>query len=359
MIGMADAHLYTNICSSAVRNRLGLVCRPSFCTYLVTWRCNARCQMCEIWKKRADDRDEMGLDDIRKAFTHIGRLDAVRLSGGEPFLRDDFLEITNGILEISQPGMIHITSNGLLTDRIVDFMKAVEQPGKIHLKISLDSLGDNHSAIRGVPKAFEHAMDTLGQLADLRRERGFILGVNQTIMDPRGVEDAKALRSICDCLGIGLYQTIAFDNDVSLYSKGECKPNTYERIKQNFSGEELRSLFEDMEATNIDDFRERLSKRYYLKGMRNRIIRGSNRPNPPCAALGSHLRLLPNGDIPVCLLYNVIVGNAMKDNIGELWAGEKMEKHREIVRRCEGCWVGCETIPSAIYSGDIMKGILP
>ncbi len=52
---MSDIRMYANICASALKNRLGIPCRPSFCTYLVTWRCNARCVMCDIWRNRAED----------------------------------------------------------------------------------------------------------------------------------------------------------------------------------------------------------------------------------------------------------------------------------------------------------------
>ncbi len=41
-----------------------------------------------------------------------GRLDVVRLSGGEPFLRVDFPEVAESVLAASRPGIIHITTNG-------------------------------------------------------------------------------------------------------------------------------------------------------------------------------------------------------------------------------------------------------
>ena len=34
-----------------IKNRAGINTLPSFCTYIVTWRCNCRCRMCDIWKK--------------------------------------------------------------------------------------------------------------------------------------------------------------------------------------------------------------------------------------------------------------------------------------------------------------------
>ena len=65
--------------------------RPRFLTYLTTFRCNARCVMCDSWQKGGGD--ELSLAAIEGIFAQLPRLDAVRLSGGEPFLRRDLREI--------------------------------------------------------------------------------------------------------------------------------------------------------------------------------------------------------------------------------------------------------------------------
>ena len=46
-------------------------------------------------------------------------MDAIRISGGEPFLRSDLAEIINIIDRTASPNLIHITSNGFLTDKII------------------------------------------------------------------------------------------------------------------------------------------------------------------------------------------------------------------------------------------------
>src|SRR5262249_41897231 len=70
-----------------LQNRVGAVPRPSFCTYLVCNRCNALCQMCDSWK--LPKGYELTPEEVAVVFGKIGRLDVVRLTGGEPFLRDD------------------------------------------------------------------------------------------------------------------------------------------------------------------------------------------------------------------------------------------------------------------------------
>jgi len=118
---------YGRLAWAILNVRLGCPVRPPFVTYLVTRRCNSRCIMCDSWKRRDGDRD-MNLAEIERALTGIGPLDAIRLSGGEPFLREDFGEIVAIVNARCAPGIIHITSNGFLTERIARFVEEVPWP---------------------------------------------------------------------------------------------------------------------------------------------------------------------------------------------------------------------------------------
>ena len=54
-----------------------------------TFRCNARCQMCHIWKQPTKCDEEFKPDLLYK----LPRLNFANITGGEPFLRDDIEEI--------------------------------------------------------------------------------------------------------------------------------------------------------------------------------------------------------------------------------------------------------------------------
>ena len=114
-----------------VQNRWGAVPRPSWCTYLVLYRCNARCPMCDSWRLRPGQ--ELTPAQVRQVFAKIGRLDVVRLTGGEPFLREDFADVARAVDEESRPSVLHITSNGSFPDRILQFAAIVPWPAPITL----------------------------------------------------------------------------------------------------------------------------------------------------------------------------------------------------------------------------------
>src|SRR5262245_33574895 len=95
-------------------NRVGSTPRPSWCTYLVTFRCNARCKMCDSWRMKPGG--ELTAPQVGEVFRKIGPLDVVRLTGGEPFLREDFAEVAREVFEASSPGVLHITTNASFPD---------------------------------------------------------------------------------------------------------------------------------------------------------------------------------------------------------------------------------------------------
>lgn len=43
---------------------------PMNLTFSVSYRCNSRCQTCNVWRKRVDD---FTLDEYEQTFRHLGR----------------------------------------------------------------------------------------------------------------------------------------------------------------------------------------------------------------------------------------------------------------------------------------------
>ena len=348
------------ILKDIAKNKLRLNTLPGFCTFLVTWRCNARCQMCSVWQKT--DTDEMTIKQIEKIFGQH-RFDAIRLSGGEPFLRDDIADIIRIIQNKNRPQILHITTNGILTEKITTTISQLEKIENLHIKISIDSVGEKHDKTRGIIGAFDKAMQTLKNLADLRKKKGFYLGVNQTISDQNGLNDHYELKKMCDDLGVKLHVVIAYKDD-ALYATSpnlnKMPKDEYEfKFFYEFSDSEIQKMIMMLkkEAKEISDFKEKIIKKYYLRGFYNRVINKIAKPNPRCLALQSHLRINPNGDVPICLFNSNIVGNLKNQTIKEVWSSANTKSARQLVHKCPGCWVDCEVVPSAIYTGDIFKGI--
>src|SRR5262249_19279942 len=104
----------------------------------------------------------------------------------------------------------------------------------------------------------------------------------------------------------------------------------------------------------------RIGKRYYLSGLAARLKKHPRpSPKPKCVALRSHLRILPDGKAPACRFHTEAVGDLLRQSLEEPWYGASARATRPRVDPCPGCWAECEVIPSAVYTGDIVRGILP
>jgi AdoMet-dependent heme synthase len=343
---------------SLVRNRRRTTDRPRVLTYTVTFTCNARCIMCDSWKMESPD--DLTLPEIQRIFAQMPRLDAVRLTGGEPFVRKDLDDIARLVQERLKPMVLHVTTNGFLTERIVRFCEERDRRTPLFLLISMDGARDKHNHVRGSDNAFDHCQRTLEALAPRRKELRLKLAVNQTIVDADGVEHYRLLRDFLKPYGIMNQMVMAYDVSATynLEREVDVAPTEVGQFTTfgQFTPEQLRELLAAVE----DDlprypFFERLAKRYYLRGIARRLLHGQGTPNPPCVALSSHLRLFPNGDVPTCQFNSRVVGNLRQQSFAEVWASARAESQREWVRACPGCWAECEVLPSAVYTGDLVR----
>ncbi len=349
---------------SILHNRLGTVPRPSWCTYLVTYRCNARCQMCDSWRIRPGD--ELTPPQVAEVFGKIGRLDVVRLTGGEPFLRADMLEIAEGVLARSNPGVIHITTNGSFPQRVLEFVQRFSRAARLRFMVSFDGQKDEHDRNRGEDVTFELALETVRRLAELRPKLGVEVSANHTVISPRSMNDNAGLRETLTALGVDVHMVLAYA-DSSMYGAKRRGTRSEDLISASgyplhpdLDGADARQ-FVARELERVGEFGSpmlRWGKRYYLRGLQARLNQLPDpRPRPKCVALRSHIRLLPDGSVPVCQFNTETVGNLVKESFEQVWYQRpKTVESRQWVDACPGCWAECEVMPNAIFSGDILRG---
>lgn len=344
-----------------IRNRRRIDSPPRLLTYTVTFRCNARCIMCDSWKMSGEG--DLSVDEIDGIFKQLNRMQAVRLTGGEPFVRKDLFEIVGLVERRLKPLGLHITTNGFLTDRIVDLCERRSKRTPLQLLVSLDGVGEKHNTIRGSSLAWKTAFATLEALAPRRRELNLDLAVNQTIVDREGVEHYKLLREKLAPLGVRHQAVMAYDASATykLEREVDVAPRQIGQFSTfgEFSDDDFRELFREMES----DIKKlpwwaRLAKQYYLEGIRQRLLPTGHEEawlNPTCVALNSHLRIFPNGDVPTCQFNSKTIGNLRDQSFEEVWKGVRAAEQRRWVRQCVGCWAECEVLPSAIYTLDLIS----
>jgi cyclic pyranopterin phosphate synthase len=108
-------------------------------------RCNFRCSYCmpasslmgeSPFSPRAGLLTVDELSRLVTAFTNLG-VSKVRLTGGEPLLRPDFIDIVAALREVSGLEDLSMTTNGVLLPKLAP---ALKQAGLSRITVSLDSL---------------------------------------------------------------------------------------------------------------------------------------------------------------------------------------------------------------------------
>ena len=329
---------------------------PRFLTYTVTFGCNARCIMCDSWKKPV--QGDLQLAEIEAIYRQLPRMDAVRLTGGEPFVRRDFSDIGRLTESILQPLYLHITTNGFLTDRVVSYCEQRSTRTPLQLLVSVDGVGEKHNHVRGSSIAWSSVLETIRNLAPRQRQLGLRLMVNQTIVDKEGIDHYRQLREVLRPHGVYNNVVMAYDASAtySLNAEVDLAPREAGQFTTfgEFNEQHIQQLVDEAERDLTElPFMERLAKRYYLRGLRNRLLHQQASPQPACVALSAHLRLFPNGDVPTCQFNSRIVGNLREQSFAEIWSSATAASQRDWVAKCPGCWAECEVLPSAIYTLDL------
>lgn len=154
--------------------------------------CNFRCTYClpKGYRKQAGLPAELSVEEIRRLVTAFARLGLwkIRLTGGEPSLRGELLEIAKAVAAVPGIRKLAMTTNGYrLAERAHDYAAA----GITALNVSLDSLDPQRfAAITG--------HDRLGEvLAGVDAARAAGIGsvkLNSVLM--RGINDDELERFI-------------------------------------------------------------------------------------------------------------------------------------------------------------------
>jgi MoaA/NifB/PqqE/SkfB family radical SAM enzyme len=139
-----------------IRNRL--TGRPTSLTIEITKRCNATCDFCPYWE--ADEVDEV--KDFTPAIRHFQPLH-VSITGGEPFLRKDLVDIVRQVKDVPGFRYIGLYTNGwLLTEAKVE---ELTRAGVNQIQVSLNYPDERQDTERGIPGLWKKLSSFLPEMS--------------------------------------------------------------------------------------------------------------------------------------------------------------------------------------------------
>ncbi len=297
---------------------------PLDATIAITYQCNARCVMCNIWQKKDPPvMPEQYFQHLSPDLLHIN------LSGGEPFLHPDLPAIVEIIKERCPRAAIDISSNGNATELILATVeKLLKIDPKIGMRISLDGLKDTHERIRGVPGIFDCAMATIG---GLRRLGVTNLGFGFTIQDENAGELIRVYELARE-MDLQLSLALVQNSDV-YFSKTSNKLTLASKIEKALDSVIKREL---------SSWRPKnLLRAYFNYGLKHNFLTGL-RLLPSGAGYDS-MFIDPSGDIYPSMLINLKIGNLGRSDLSNLWNSPEAVKIREKMLRenISESWIIC------------------
>ena len=276
----------------------------------LTNRCNVNCLYCHH-DGMVKSKDEMTADElytICKIAKKLG-VKKIRLSGGEPLLKKDIVEIVERIASLDFKD-ISMTTNGILLEKYAQDLK---DAGLDRVNVSLDTLDREtfefitkkdylEDAKRGIIKAVEVGL--------------YPVKINMVIMKDINQNEIDDMFEFCKQYDIVLQL-------IELIESENCDDDKFS-ADYHYKLDDIESELADI----ADEVHERKfmqgRKKYYIDGGEIEVVKPVD--NASFCAKCSRLRITPDGKIKPCLLRN--------DNLVELIShvrnGESEERLEEI-----------------------------
>ena len=286
-------------------------------TVIVTYRCNAKCNMCDCFRDPSRPEDEITLETIRK----LPEMVFTNITGGEPFIRKDLPDIVAELYKKTK--RIVISTNGYFTDRIIELCKAFP---KIGIRISIEGLQETNDIIRGIPDGFNRGYSTLQKLVKLGHPD---VGFGMTVQD-MNAKDLLPLYQMSDEMGME-FATATLHN--SFYFR---KLDNAIHDKEMVAGE-FAKLIETLLQSKSP---KKWGRAYFNYGLINYIY---NNPRLlPCEMGSDAFFIDPFGDVIPCngMVQKAVMGNLKEQSWEEIWNSAQAQQVRCQVAQCDrNCWM--------------------
>ena len=297
--------------------------RPVDGLVAVTYRCNARCAMCNIWQAKPPE-------ELRpEAYSALpASLTSLNLTGGEPFMRDDLPEIVGSVVDACPKANIIISTNGLLPDRIEEQIKRIlSVASDIGVAVSLDGIGEMHDRIRGVKNAYETTMRSISLLKQLG-VKGLRIAFTIT---PENVGHFSKVYELSKKEGAEF--TCAITHASPHYFQ---ITETLEPVDQTLLEREI-GIVAKQELRSWSP--KRWARAYFMAGLLA-YARSGNRILP-CHAASDFFFLDPAGSVYPCNVLDTELGNVRERSADAILDSPAATEARAAVRGCRECWMVC------------------
>ncbi len=329
-----------NVSALGYQRWRNLPVQPRFINFLLTYKCNAQCLMCNIWdiyrNKPQQAQQELTINQIERFLSanqrFLAKLMHVGFTGGEPLtMRADFVQIVRLFRKYLPRTALGAQTNGLNPELVRDKLKQIlEFYPKFSLAVSLDGIGDTHNQMRGKDDAFSCALKTISYAKELGVKR-ITCGMTLT---PDNYNQISQVKQIAE--GLSCEFSCFLAEQAEYFNTQNQNNNILTQEQKQQIARELIKLF---------------PQHYFMHNL-GLILSNKRKPKIKCFSGFSSLVIDPYGNIKPCILKvkgiaNDIFGNIKYQSLEELLSSPKAKQIKQKIKQCS-CWCQCEVSSSAI-----------
>jgi len=336
-----------------IRNKINLVSRvfksiflnqmPNYSIIYIDGRCNMLCSFCIHAAMDARKTPIMSAEQWGKIFQRAKSLMHLTITGGEPFIRKDFVEIIDNIIKSSGVPRVSVNSNGFYKDRIVNFIPKLIEKHKdteFTLSISLDGPEEIHDKVRAFKGAYKKALETIDAMNVYRKKPNFFLKL-ASVLTKENKSYMKDFLNETSSWPIDFHELILI-RDVPTKEQLEVKEE-YEKLHE-IQHERTSGLWKK-------SFNGKLFKKLYMETIK-RI--DSKKIYSPCVAGGRLVEIFPDGVVRGCeveKLWNISrIGSVNEGSLDivDIIKSKEAKDFRKIAKKCT-CTFECASAINTVY----------
>ncbi|MFC1968832.1 radical SAM protein [Chloroflexota bacterium] len=136
-----------------------IINRPVVISYEATLSCNCNCRHCDHGGIKKNEK-QLGPAVYGRITRHFNPV-VVQISGGEPLLREDILEVVRAVKQAGAPLLIFVTNGALLNEEVY---LQLHRAGVNQVSVSLDFPDERHDDFRRRRGLYRHLEQVIPQL---------------------------------------------------------------------------------------------------------------------------------------------------------------------------------------------------
>lgn len=310
---------------------------PKSITFELTHRCNCRCEMCRFWVEGSRlELEEMNLDQILGIISDIDneyKKDGLRpffgLTGGEPFLKKELLDI---VKFFHDKGIKYdMVSNFSVPNKQYLEKLSIYAPERIN--VSIDGMGSTHNLVRGLD-IFDKIIENIKYFKKISPQTS--IKINTTITQ-RNIRELERIAKLAIELGVKLnFQHLNFVTPELLKKQYDLemrklkKKTVHEATFYTLGGKEVDELFRE-----VDKINKLIGNGYditFLPALHNNLSTWYLRPemvitNSKCDS--NRLRIKPDGRLVHC--ENFVYGDLTNESLNKILNSAEVKQIQELI----------------------------